>query len=167
MKKQFLILSIISLFILLSFTAFSQNYSEQAKTYFGKYLDSKAMENLFLESLPTVDDCKLVFTGQNAYTYFGYIADMKSKPNTEKQKEPEKFVDLKIESFTTSDIEQDKGNYAGGMKTILDKLQTGVTFYKVDLLREKGAEFGVAHKYWVKIESRWVFFPKPWAAFEK
>ena len=53
------------------------------------------------------------------------------------------------------------------MKNILDKLQSGVTFYNVNMLKEKGAEFGVAYKYWVKIDTRWVYFPKPWAAFEK
>jgi len=152
---------------LAAMTANAQNYSDQAKIYFAKYLTSKSMTELITKSLPTLDDCKLVFKGQNAYTYFGVIEEMKSKLGAELQKENETFVDIGIEIFSTQDIEQGKGNYAGGMKNIVDKLQTYVTFYKVELLREKGAEMGVAYKYWVNINGRWVFFPKPFTAFEK
>jgi len=150
-----------------SMTTNAQNYSDQAKIYFTKHLTSKSMIELIAKSLPTLDDCKLVFKGQNAYTYFGVMEEMKSKLSDELQKEDETFVDIGIETFSTQDIEQGKGNYAGGMKNIVDKLQNYVTFYKVELLREKGAEMGVAYKYWVNINGRWVYFPKTFAAFKK
>jgi hypothetical protein len=167
MTKQLTRLGIVIAFLATTQFSFGQNYSEQAKTYFSKKLDSKVFLELCIKSLPTMDDCKLIYKGQNAYTYFGFIADMKSKFQEELKKPTETFVDLKVESFTTEDIHAGKGNYAGGMKNLADKLQPAVTFYKIDLLREKGAEFGVAYKYWANISGKWVFFPKPWTAFEK
>jgi hypothetical protein len=167
MKKTIYTLMVVIFITLPSMTTNAQNYSDQAKIYFAKHLTSKSMIELIAKSLPTLDDCKLVFKGQNAYTYFGVMEEMKSKLSDELQKEDETFVDIGIETFSTQDIEQSKGNYAGGMKNIVDKLQTYVTFYKVELLREKGAEMGVAYKYWVNLNGRWVYFPKPYAAFKK
>jgi hypothetical protein len=162
MKKLFT-----TFLIMLSLSIYSQDYSEQAKNHFSKYLDSKLFIELCSKSFPTIEECKLVFKGQNAYTYFGYIEDIKSKMAEELKKDSEKFLDIRIEAFCTSDIIQDKGNYAGGMKSMSDKLQNYVTFYEINLLRTMEAEFGVAYKYWVNINGRWVFFPKPWNAFSK
>ena len=159
--------SLAAVFITLSIAAFSQNYSEQARIYFKKNLESSTIMNLCTTSFPTIEDCNLVFKGQNAYTYFGFIEDMKSIIKEEQKKASEKFVDVRIEFFTTSDIEQGKGNYAGGMKDIANKIQSNVTFYKINYLREIGAETGLAYEYWIKIDNRWVFFPKPYRAFEK
>jgi len=167
MKKKLKQLSLVIAILTATQFLFGQNNSEQAKTYFGKTLDSKAFLELCVKSLPTIDDCKLIFKGQNAYTYYGFITDLKSKFQEELKKPIEKFVDLKVESFTTEDVQSGKGNYAGGMAKIADKLQPAVTFYKIDLLREKDAEFGVAYKYWVNINGKWIFFPKPWTAFEE
>ena len=138
----------------------SQDYSEQAKTYFGKHLDNKSLTELLKTSLPSLDDCKLIFKGQSANNYYGYIEEMKKKIATEQPKDMGTFVDLKLVVFTTNDIVQGKANCSGGMKTIVDKLQSNVTFYDVTLLKEKGAELGVSFKSWIKIENRWVFFPK-------
>jgi len=166
-KKVIYTLTIVMFMTVHTFNAKAQNYSDQAKKYFSKYLTSKSMTELITKSLPTLEDCKLVFKGQNAYTYFRVIEEMKSKLGAELQKENETFVEIGIATFSTQDIEQGKGNYAGGMKNIVDKLQTYVTFYQVKLLREKGAEGGVSFNYWVNINGRWVFFPKPFNAFEK
>jgi hypothetical protein len=145
---------------------FAQNYSDQASTYFSKFLTSKSMTDLILKSLPTLDDCKLVFKGQNAYTYFGLVEDMKSKIPAEQTNGNEVFVDFRVEAFSTQDLILGKGNPTGGMKKIVDKLQPYVVFYNINLLREKGAEFGVSFNYWVKINNRWVYFLKPWIAFD-
>ena len=141
--------------------AFAQDYSAEAKEHFCKYLDIKSQMNFMKEALPSLDDCKLVFKGKSAYTYFGYIEDMKRQLNPNQQ-DNETFADCRIRSFTTYDIQQGKGNYAGGMKKIKDMLQPNVTFYRVTYLREKDAEFGVSYKYFVNIKGKWVFFPKPW-----
>lgn len=147
------------------FVVKAQNYSEQAKLYFGKLIDSKQVVELCSKSFPTLEDCKLVFKGANAFTYFGYIEEIKSKMQEELQKPIEKYVEVRVESFSSEDVFANKGNYAGGMTGVSDKIQSSVLFYKIEFLKELGAEAGVAYKYWVNINGRWVFFPKPWAPF--
>jgi len=151
MKKKLKQLGLVIAILIATQFLFGQNNSEQANTHFGKTLDSKVFLELCVKSLPTIDDCKLLFERQNAYTFYGFITDLKSKFQEELKEPIEKLVNLKVESFTTEDVQSGKGNYVGGMEKIADKLQPAVTFYKIDLLREKDAEFGVAYKYWVNI----------------
>lgn len=145
--------------------AFGQNYSEQAKSYFGNYLDSRSISNLYMKSLPSLEDCKLVFTDQNADIYFNYVEGIRSKLQDLQQVEFTKFIAVRVESFTTSDILNGYSNFDGGMKNIVDKIQPNVVFYKIDYLKQRDAEAGVAYKYWLKVNDRWVFFPRPYAAF--
>ncbi len=162
MKKVFTAL----LFPLLSsYYASSQDYLKQAQNHFSQYLNSHDFVHLMTESLPTLDECQMVFKEEAALEYHAFVETMKAKAEEELKTEPELFVDVRIEVFSTQDIEQQKGNYAGGMQGILDKLQPYVIFHKVSLLREKGAAYGVAYKYWVNINGRWVFFLKPYRAF--
>lgn len=154
-------------FFLMPFIINAQDYSAQAKSYFSKYNNSRAFIELCSKSLPTVDECKLVFKGENAYTYFGYIEELRTNISKELTKENENFEDIRIDTFNSNDIQEDKGNYAGGMRRLKDKLQSYLTFYEVNLLTSKGQEFGIAYKYWLNINGRWVFFPKPWNAFDK
>ena len=142
--------------------------SEQAKTYFTKYSTGKLFTDACKKSLPTVDDCKLVFKGQNAYTYYGFVEDMKSKMNAEDKSEMDKYVATKIDIFTTSDIaHKSKGNYAGYMQNIVDKLQPNITFYGVNKFKKTTDEYGMNYKYWIKLGERWVFFPSMADAFKK
>ena len=144
-----------------AFIASAQDYSEDGQEYFIKYLDKKSQIDLISKSLPSVEDCKLVFKGNSAYTYYGFIADMKAELNSIDESN-DLFVDCRIETFTTCDILQGKGNYAGGMSSIVDELQPTVVFYAVTYLREKDAEYGSTYKYFVNIRGNWVFFPKPY-----
>ncbi len=163
MKDKSKALLILLVIIAISFPVKAQDYSEQAKIYFSKYIDNNAFFNLSTNSLPSLDDCKLVFKGKNAYTFFGYIEDLKNSLKKKQKKNLENYADIKIESLTTAEIERGKGT--GGMKSIIDKLQPKVTFYSINMLRVKGDDYGVAYNYWVKIDNRWVFFPKPWIPF--
>jgi hypothetical protein len=52
------------------------------------------------------------------------------------------------------------------MLRIREYLLPGTTFYQVTYLEEQGAEFGVTYRYFVKVNDHWVYFPKPWRAFE-
>ena len=71
---------ILVILLLFSFEiSFGQNYSEQAKLKFSKFHNIKDLRAFCLKSIPKLEDCKLVFQGQNAYTYFGYAQDMLSK----------------------------------------------------------------------------------------
>lgn len=167
MKRKIYTLTAVFLLTLVSLTASSQDLSGQAKTYFSKHLDSKSMAELILESLPTLEDCKSVFKEPDAETYFKAVEEMKAKQGTELSEETEAFADVRVESFSTRDIQEGNGDYAGGMEGIVDRLQPDVVFYKISLLREKDAERGLAFKYWGFINGRWVFFPKPYSVFEK
>lgn len=146
--------------------SFAQNYSQQAKTYFNQYLSTQTMTDLIRNSLPTLEDCQLVFKDAYAKQYFDYVEKSKEQMLPGQVKQDEKFVAVGVDVFSTQDIQQKKGNYAGGMNGIADKLQAYVTFYKVELLRTEGADAGVSYNYWVNINGRWVFFPKPWHAFK-
>jgi hypothetical protein len=163
MKKT---IFLVTIFFFTCFASDAQDYSNQAKTYFSNYLTTSSMIELISNSLPTLDDCKMVFIGQNAYTYFGYIEEIKSKLKEEKAKENQTFKDVKIETFSTQDIQNGTGNYVIAMKDIVDKLNKYVIFYKVEFLKEKGDEYGISYKYWLNINGKWVFFPKPNSAFE-
>ncbi|WP_300665518.1 hypothetical protein [Fluviicola sp.] len=167
MNRKISTLITVMMMTLVTMTTVAQDQSDQAKNYFAEYLTSKSMTELIARSLPTLEECKLVFKEQDAETYFKAIEAMKSKAEADPKEENETFSDVQIDRFSTEDIEQQKGNYAGGMDQILEKLQLGVVFYKVSLLREKDAERGLAFKYWVHINGRWVFFPKPYHVFEK
>lgn len=166
MKRKTYRMIAVLLMTLVAVTTTAQDQSEQAKTYFGKHLDSKSMAELLIKSLPTLKDCRLVFKEKDADTYFKKIEEMKAEQGTELSEESEVFADVRVESFSTRDIEAGNGNYAGGMEEIKDKLQPDVVFYKVSFLREKDAELGLAFKYWIYLNGRWVFFPKPYSVFE-
>ncbi len=144
----------------------AQDYSGQLKTYFMGYLKGSALLDMGMKSLPTLEDCKLVFKDEDAATYFKYVEEMRKKTGAETAKDTSVFVDVRIESFTSGDLVNGKGNFAGGMKNCADKIKPNCVFYEVNMLRTVGAEAGVSYKYWVNINGRWVFFPKPWRAFE-
>ena len=153
-------------------TGYGQDYSKEAKAHFIKYRDTKTHLDLFSNSLPSLDDCKLVFNGLNAYTYFGRVEEMREELDGRTkeeipEEEVETYVDCRISSFTTYDLQQQVGgNYAGGMLEIVDKLQPNVTFYEVEYLRRKDAEHGYTIKYFVNIKGERIVFPKPWRVFD-
>jgi hypothetical protein len=151
--------------LLTAITALAQDYSVEAKDHFSQFTDTKSQMELIKKSLPSLAQCKLIFKKKSAYTYFGWVEDMKSTINTTPEKN-KTFEACRIESFTTYDIQQGKGNYGGGMEGIQDQIQTNVTFYKVTYLREKNAEFGLSYRYFVNIKGNWVFIPKPWRALK-
>lgn len=162
MKK----LIFLSLFFLsISKFIFAQDNSKQAREYFGKYIDSKEFLELCINSLPTLDECKLLFKEQNAYTYFGSLEDIRKQLNLELAKPNIRYEDLRIETFTTEDIQNNKGNYAGGMKNIADKLQPNIRFYNVNMLKNKGDKYGVDYQSVININGKWIFCPKPWRPF--
>lgn len=156
----------VALLLLVPFSICSQD-TEKAKAYFSKYMNTSAINALIAKSLPTKEDCKIVFKGEDADISYTYIEQLKNtSADQENPVTNENFVDISFQTFTTEDVLNQKGNYAGGMASLGDKLQPGIVFYKLELLREAGAEYGMAYKYWVNLKGRWVYFPKPWRAFK-
>jgi len=132
------------------------------KHHFLKYLDEKSINYLLINSLPSLDDCKMVFKDTNADKYFEKIKEINEhwKENIELSESNEIYVDCQIESFTTSDLYL--GDDLGGMERIKNKLQPNVTFYSVRYLREKDSQTGMVYKYFVNIKGDWIYFPKPY-----
>ncbi len=159
--------NIISSLVILLFFA-SSIFAQDADKQFANAKSKKDMLTLISKSLPTLADCNAIYkTPEDAEFYFKFLEEMKPKLNEELAKpENETFVDLRIGTFTTEDIIAGKGNYAGGMTKLNGKLKPAITFYGVELLREKGAEHGMTYKYWVYVNSKWVFLPKPYSAFK-
>lgn len=136
--------------------------SDRVETHFLKYLDEKSINDLLINSLPSLDDCKIVFKDTNADKYFEKIKEINEhwKENIELSESNEIHVDCQIESFTTSDLYL--GDDLGGMERIKNKLQPNVTFYSVRYLREKDSQTGMVYKYFVNIKGDWIYFPKPY-----
>lgn len=145
-------------------TTFAQDYSEQAKGYFRKFMEPGSRKEL-INHLPTLDDCKMVFTNLDAFTYYGIVEEMRKGMVEELKTDTAKYVDVKVTCFSTQDIDLNKENYAGGMRNARNRLQPYVLFYHVSMLRSVGAFGGTSFKYLVFINGRWVFFPKIHAIF--
>ncbi len=150
--------------LLLSNNNEAQDLTAGAKRYFSGFTSSSQINDMLLRSLPTAEECSLVFTGNSADEYFKWISDMKSK-GMDKQTEQVSYADVAISSFTTEDIIADKKNYAGGMSEVKDRLKPHVTFYQAKYLKNKGDQSGMEYNYFVNINGNWIFFPKPWRAF--
>ncbi|MCD6066442.1 MAG: hypothetical protein K0S33_1268 [Bacteroidetes bacterium] len=167
MKRTIYLITLLLTASLFTQTLSAQGKAAEAKKYFATTLSTKAVMDLIKTSLPTREECALVFSGENADTYYKMVQDVSAKLATEQVHNNENFVDNTIESFTTEDVIAGKGNYAGGMKNIESRLKPNVVFYKLELLREKGATSGMAYKYWVFVNNRWIYLPKPWSAFKQ
>lgn len=116
---------------------------------------------------PTLDDCKAVFKGDAAQLVLAHSKDMCAEFGSQGDQLADRFVDFRIAKFKTEEALTDRTSVTGGMRDARDHLLPGITFYQVSYLRETGAEFGVTYRYFVKVGDHWVFFPKPWRAFQE
>lgn len=139
-------------------SAFAQDYSEQGNIYFSNYLSISSMTDLISKSLPNLEDCKLIFKGKYAYTYFGMIEELKAEFANLTKQENRIFEDVNLYAFSTQDITLGQAKYCSGiLKDNLENLQPYIVFYKLEFLESKGDEAGTSFKYWVNINGRWVF----------
>jgi hypothetical protein len=151
--------------LLLMISGLSAQNTEAAKTYFKNYMSGDKTMALLNKSLPTSEECKLLFkSADDAAVYYTYVEAMKAQ--LDPTKKGEDFVDVKIDTYTTEDILNKKENYPGGMNSIGEKLQPKLTLYKVSYLRTVGAESGMAYQCWIYANKKWIFFPNPWNAFK-
>ena len=152
--------------ILTSTFTFAQDLSEEAKKYFSNYMDNISFFNMVEKVTPSLADSKLVFKDDKATVYYDFVTANMSKMAI-KPDSVIKYEDIRIESFTTEDILADKKNYAGGMARIKDYLKPNITFYEVNYLKKVGDKYGMAFKFFININGKWIIFPKPWRAFEE
>lgn len=144
-----------------------QIYEEQAKTVFSKFKNTTEVAQYIYYNLPTLEECRYVFKDAIADTFYNKINA--SKVTLEQLKEiPEQtFEGVKIQTFSSDDVIAERGNTNGGMTGIKNVFRPGIIFYKVSFLKKKEDEYGIAYKYFIFINSRWVFFPKPYAILPK
>ncbi|MBC7861720.1 MAG: hypothetical protein IAF38_02025, partial [Bacteroidia bacterium] len=118
--------------------ALAQQTNETAKENFKKYLDGKIFMSYAARSLPTLEECKLIFKGTNADSVYEAMQEMEVKL-AQGGKGAETFADVRAESFTTEEMLEGKpGVYTGGMKRISEKINPKITFYKISYLRTVG-----------------------------
>ncbi len=159
------VIKLLLLVVLTTSNCFSQDLSDNAKKYFGNYMNSKKFYDMLVTSFPNQENVKLVLKDSSAFKYFDWLIANKSKM-LKKSDSAIVYEDIRIESFTTEDVLSDKKNYAGGMSKIKDFLKPAVIFYEVNYLKKKGDQFGMAFKFFVNINGNWLIFPKPWQAFD-
>lgn len=156
----------ISLWVFACVSLHAQTNATLATKYFENYLIGQKMVELCTLSLPSEADCKRVFNDSNATHYYGFIKYMADNLNGITKKDTNVFIAVRVDTFTTEDVLIHKENYAGGMNDIANRLKGGIVFYKINFMRKTDDAYGYAYNYWVKMEERWVFFPKPWYAFK-
>lgn len=163
MKK--LLLFVLSLLFVQNIVA--QDYSPKAQAFFSGYLTTRQMLDLEGKSLPTRSDCALVFQPEAAAKYFEALSKFRQQIALAKIQPDaaEKFVQVRVHTFSAQDIALNKQNYAGGMARIADKLQPYVLFYEIEQIRDKNDKMGVLHQFWVRVDGRWVYFPRPYSIF--
>lgn len=157
--KKIILLTILS--FCFSLYSYCQNYSKNAEVFFKKFKTKSSLMAYIINNTPSMEECKYVFKGNLSYTYFAKLTEMKRKGMFQSNDTEQSFEGVKVESFTTEDIIAGKSNISIGMQSAKDFFHPGVIFYKVSFLRQKDAEDGIAYKYFIYINCKWLMFPKP------
>jgi hypothetical protein len=144
-------------------TGYGQIYEDQAKSFFSKFKNSTEVAQYIYYNLPTLEECRLVFKGAVADTFYTKINALKVPVEQVIDSPEQRFEGVKISTFSSDDVIAERGNTNGGMIGIRNVFLPGVVFYKVSFLKKKEDEYGLAFKYFVFLNGRWVIFPKPYA----
>lgn len=158
---------IIILILLRPLNSTSQNNENGAKEYFSKYLNNNDQISLIAKSLPTLEQCKLVFEGENATTYYNFVLKLNEQIKTKiSELNYEEHTDCKIDSFNTNDLLAENGNYNRGMVEIIRVFKPNITFYRLTYLFNDGSEsYNSVYKFFVNIKGDWIFFANPAIVF--
>lgn len=147
-------------FVFTCVTAKSQNYSDAAISFFKKFKTIDAVEAYALQNFPTLEDCRYVFKGNAAYTYFAKVTEGK-KVAANDAKNVETFGDVKVESLSTEEMITNNGKNTEAVNFIKERFQPNVMFYMISLRKDKNSDAGNEFKYFVFLNCRWIMFPKP------
>lgn len=147
----------------------SQSNENDIKEYFNQYLNSKDQFRLIAKSLPTLEQCKVVFKDEYAPAYYNFISKLDEQINIEISKlEHETHIDCKIDSFNTNDLKNNNSNYNGGMSEFAQVFNPDINFYRLTYLLENGSEsYKSTYKFFVNIDGNWLFFANPSIVFRK
>lgn len=160
--------AILSLLMIISvISGYGQINEEQAKSFFSKFNNTTEVAQYIYYNLPTLEECRYVFKDTIADTFYNKLNALKVPFEQIKEIPEQTFEGVKILTFSTDDVIAERGNSNGGMTGIKNVFRPGIIFYKVSFLKKKEDEYGIAYKYFIFINSRWVFFPKPYAILPK
>lgn len=129
----------------------------EAEKYFSSFVTKFYMEQEIMKLLPTKEDCHVVFKGTNADTVYQYILKIKENYQNSDNKEgghPYKYCRVLIYS----------SNDTNNRRKVL--FNPNLSMFQVEYLRERDSEYGLRYNFFIKIGSRWVFFPKIQRAFQ-
>jgi hypothetical protein len=116
--------------------------------------------------IPTLEDCRTVFKGNGANLVHSFTKSMFGDMTRSASDFSVAYVDFRTSHFSVEDAMRSPEALRSGMMRIREYLLPGTTFYQVTYLEEAGSEFGVTYRYFVQVGDHWVYFPKPWRAFE-
>jgi len=145
----------------------SNELDPEAKRLLLKFLDPNADYKSLTQALkPTEADYKAYFTNNSwklAITRYNelwkqYPFEIKPNPGQ---------TELLFWSSSIEDIKYGTGNaskFPGGYKHIINKIEPGHIIYRFKFVKP-GKNIGMAFDGLVKVNGRWVIFPKPWRIF--
>ena len=141
----------------------------EAKQLLLKFLAPGADHNTLTKSLkPTEADYKAFFTNDSWKTAMDKYSELWEKyPFAIKPNEGQ--TELLLWGSNIEDIKFGTGNamkFPGGYKMIVDKIETGHIIYRFKFVKP-GKSIGMSFDGLVKVNGRWVIFPKPWRVFQK
>lgn len=147
----------------------SNEIDPEARKLLLEFLKPGADHSSLTRSLrPSKADYKAFFTNNSWKTAMDKYNELwdKSpfaiKPNTGQ-------TELLLWSSNIEDIKYGTGNaskFPGGYKMIVDRIETGHIIYRFKFVKP-GEITGMALDGLVKVNGRWVIFPKPWRVFQK
>lgn len=139
---------------------------DDVNSYFGKFLnDDIDIAGLLLKAQPTLSDCKDVFNKDYYYDFFIYnVLFYRQALIEDKDNDFKMFNELfrfELRKFT----QENYGRHKERLEIIFkDKINLyDIAFFKND---EKPRPY-VSFHFWVFLNGRWVFFPKPLRAYQK
>lgn len=139
--------------------------------YFNKFLEPDTdIALLLLKAQPTLSDCKSIFTAKYykevSDLYYLQYRNMLDDATDSYSLKTKKVVEVKFSSF--EEIINKNHLLPGGMHMMQEKyeaLNSNTIFYRVKF-KDTGAEFGISFAVWCFLNSRWVFFPKPFRVID-
>ncbi len=152
----------------------AQDKSPTADTFFSAGLHKMTREILFVSSLPTLEECEMIFKPESAQRYFAGTRTYHKKiidylvMRGLAEVDATQDVKFEVDTFTMKDILAKKRNYAGGMQMIMEHYlpDLEMTFYSVAYMDEETDIYGTRYNNFVYLNERWVFMPKPWRILE-
>jgi hypothetical protein len=152
-------------------TLFTGQYDKEAFQYLETFLHASTgtRKNLSQSLQPTEKDIKTVFADT--------IDQRKVKAYIKEVFEEDKFTvvlrqehqQLKVWSASVSDFKNNETHaiiFPSAFLNVVDQFNSELTFHRFKFVA-KGNEAGAAYEGLVKINNRWVLFPKIWKAFER